>query len=515
MNWSRAESTTSRGRALVLAVVATVALAGVGAFAAGASSGTGADGPGDWSPDPGKEVTPDNGTACPPANETTPDNENDDLGYQLVINYSGAWQGTIVTEDMNIPIEDTGNETIDIEADDDENVAATVSKANITDETMSVSLYLDGEFVDGRNPVEPTVDNFDDTDDTSGVSSGTDDSTGGDPAFSNSSDTSSMNDAGTDDDWRTFDEEDENGAFNAESDPSEDDGSNTTATASDDFGDGDGDGGNTTVNDTAAECDADEKENTTITTTSESTNDTTITTQEASVDVETSGSARVVFADQEMMETPPSVVVESATLPDGGFVVIHSMSLMRDGEVEGSVVGVSNKLDAQRGEDINVTLNRNLAESQTLVAVAYRDTNEDGDFTFDGTTGGTDAPYRDDGSAIFDDANVTVPGDESTTIEDSAFEDETTTTATDASAGAQDAGVFTDTATATRTPPPMPTSTEATTDPPATSDEPQPANDAASANAEQSTETNAPGFGIGAAIVAMAGTALVASRRRS
>jgi PGF-CTERM protein len=61
----------------------------------------------------------------------------------------------------------------------------------------------------------------------------------------------------------------------------------------------------------------------------------------------------------------------------------------------------------------------------------------------------------------------------------------------------------------------MPTSTEATTDPPATSDEPQLANDAASANAEQSTETNAPGFGIGAAIVAMAGTALVASRRRS
>jgi len=171
---------------------------------------------------------------------------------------------------------------------------------------------------------------------------------------------------------------------------------------------------------------------------------------------------------------------------------------MMEGEsVEKSVVGVSDKLDAQRSEDIEVNLADDINESQTLVAVVYRDSDGNGEFEFGESGEVIDEPYKDDeGSAVADDAFVTVPGDE-----DTAGASTETTTAT---AGAQDTSVFTDEPTTTTG---QPTET-------GTATAVQTSSEVMSGNAaEQSTETNAPGFGIGVAVVAMLGSALLARRR--
>lgn len=512
MRESRTGSATPWGRVVVVAIIAAVALAGTGAFAIGGSSAMYAGGPADWSPDPGKEVTPE----CPPANETTSDdasnetgNETDESGYQLVINYTGAWQGTIITNDTNIPIEGTGDETIDIEADEDERVAATVSKANVTGETMGVTLLLNGLVIDEQKPVEPTVDNFDDNDD--GASTADDDqadSMSSDPAFaSTSSDPSSGTE--TDDDWETFGEENEASSFEdsavaAEDDPFDDSNdTETTNTTDSAFAAEDSD---TIANDTDDTDEANETNDTeagnataaeecvTAENTTTATNDTNDT-NDTALAIETDEEAQVVIADQNL--TGSSVVVESATVPDSGFVVIHNMSMMEGESVEKSVVGVSEKLDAQQSEDIEVTLADDIDESQTLVAVVYRDSNDDGEFEFGESGEVIDEPYRDDeGSAVADDAFVTVPGDEDTV----SASDETTTATT----GAQDTSVFTETATPTET---------ATADDAATTAT-QTSSEAMSGNAaERSTETNAPGFGIGVAVVTILGSALLATRR--
>lgn len=614
MDESQRGGATLRGRVAVTAIVTVVALAGVGTFAIGGSSAAGAGDAEGWSPYPGKEVTPD----CPPTNETTPDNGTIDdgtdvSGYQLVINYTEAWQGTIVTEDMNMPIEGTGNETIDIEADENESVAATLSKANITSETMNVSLLLDGEVVDNQDPVEPTVDNFDRTDDASTVessSSGFDDSTSefestsNDSTFESTSDSGSFNETGTDDGWSTFGEENESSTFEGSASAQENDdpfnGSEITTSGSDyqirvaysgDWSGTIGDVGSTrsvegsgtesfdidvqsgdivsanaqkdddsndeltiqilrdgdviketsttaefgvasvsaTLNGTQAviaetdgndtyatssaddTSDVDDGNETTddecveTKNTTQPTNDpvetSTTETNDSALALSTSGDAQVVFADQNVTET--SLVVESATLPDGGFVVIHNMSLMQDGGVENSVVGVSEKLDAEQNEDIevNLTPTEGIEESQTLIAVAYRDTDGDGEFEYDGTEGGTDEPYRDDnGSAVSDDAYVTVIGDENTTGEAGTYSENTTTAST------EEASVFTETETRTAT---------ATEESRTAMSSPTTAEGAMSGNAaEQSTETNAPGFGLGIAVVAMLGAALLTTRAR-
>lgn len=495
----QSDPVTPYGRAIVVAIVAAVTLGGGGGLAIGGSSAALAGSAADWSSHPGKEVTPDD-PVCPPENETDVDNgignDTNVSGYQLRILYDGKWEATIVTDDTDVRLNGTGDERIPIDAETDERVAASATKADFGNETMTIQLLEDGVVIDEQERNEPgDVDNLDSSS-ASTVSAFEDEN---DSTFGSTDDTDSFDETGTDDGWTTFGKENKSSAFeDTTEDPFADDGddafsndtfSNDTATASDDpFNDSDttvsafDDETNETddVNETAAdeECDPVEENTTTPT------NDT----NDSAFPVTTTGEAQVVFADQNTTGT--SVVIESVTVPDSGFVVVHNTSLLQEGsDVRASIVGVSEKLDAEQTEDVEISLAHEIEESQTLIAVVYRDTDGDGEFEYDGTEEASDEPYLDDnGSAVNDDAYVTVPSTNGT--EASVFEDENDSTGDSSTADTQDTDAFGDEETITVTP-----------------------NATVNEANEAFTETNAPGFGIAVAIVTMGGAALLATRR--
>ncbi|MFC6726600.1 ferritin-like domain-containing protein, partial [Halobium palmae] len=123
-----------------------------------------------------------------------------------------------------------------------------------------------------------------------------------------------------------------------------------------------------------------------------------------------------MFADQ--TSDGSSVTVASASLPEGGFVAIHDSSLL-DGNVLGSVVGVSEKLDAGTHSDVMVHLyadvpgqdfggQSSLEEDQTLIAMPHYDTNGNGTYDFVSSGGEADGPYTKDGQPVVADAMITV-----------------------------------------------------------------------------------------------------------
>lgn len=98
-----------------------------------------------------------------------------------------------------------------------------------------------------------------------------------------------------------------------------------------------------------------------------------------------------------------SVNVSSATLPEGGVVVVYNSTLA-------APLGNSSYLDAGSQEDVSIQLNESLTEDQTLIAVAFMDT--DGDQQF---TPGIDEVYVSDGELVAASANVTVSAGGNTT----------------------------------------------------------------------------------------------------
>ena len=136
--------------------------------------------------------------------------------------------------------------------------------------------------------------------------------------------------------------------------------------------------------------------------------------------------ATVSFSDQST--TGRSVVVDSVELGDGGFVVIHDSSLL-DGEVLGSVIGVSEYLEPGRYEDLTVSLDEPLEEGDTLIAMPHRDTNDNQTYDFNETDGDEDGPYTEDGDAVTDDADVQVEPVEAALV----FPDQATASSTFAS----------------------------------------------------------------------------------
>ncbi|WP_233514219.1 MULTISPECIES: hypothetical protein [unclassified Haloferax] len=115
--------------------------------------------------------------------------------------------------------------------------------------------------------------------------------------------------------------------------------------------------------------------------------------------------ATVEFEDQN--SNGATVTVASATLSEGGFVVIHNES--------GDVVGISNYIE-ESNSNIRIFLTESLSESATLTAMAHLDTNNNQQLDFLSSDGAEDGPYTMDGSPITDDAEITV-GDEPTTEE--------------------------------------------------------------------------------------------------
>ena len=125
--------------------------------------------------------------------------------------------------------------------------------------------------------------------------------------------------------------------------------------------------------------------------------------------------ASVTFNNQTSDGT--TVIVESVTMSEGGFVAIHTASLL-DGNTLGSVIGVSEPLSAGTYENVEITLfdvsgqdfteGMTLEESQTLVAMAYLDTNGNEAYDFVISDSAEDGPYMEDSSAVTDSASVTI-----------------------------------------------------------------------------------------------------------
>lgn len=94
----------------------------------------------------------------------------------------------------------------------------------------------------------------------------------------------------------------------------------------------------------------------------------------------TDESAAITFEDQEARGG--SVNVASVTLPHGGWVVLHDPGQNFD------VIGHSGGLDAGKHRDVNVAIQRGKVDkdrrrtNRTLLAMAHRDTGEEGEFEF-------------------------------------------------------------------------------------------------------------------------------------
>jgi PGF-CTERM protein len=130
-------------------------------------------------------------------------------------------------------------------------------------------------------------------------------------------------------------------------------------------------------------------------------------------------SASVSISDQE--SNGETVVVDSATLSEGGFIAIHN------GSASGDVIGASSYLEAGSHEDVEVTLNTTQSEDFTAVAMPHLDT--DGDQTYDFPE--NDGPYTSNGSAVTDSAAVTITTGEQTTTEQTTEETTTEQTTTE------------------------------------------------------------------------------------
>jgi hypothetical protein len=134
-------------------------------------------------------------------------------------------------------------------------------------------------------------------------------------------------------------------------------------------------------------------------------------------------SADVTFDDQSSDGT--TVVVDSVTMSEGGFVAIHDSTLF-DSDALGSVVGVSEYLGPGTHENVEVTLfdvpgatfgdDSLPAGDQTLIAMPHVDSDGDETYDFVATGGDADGPYVGADGPVVDAAQVTVEAEEPETV---------------------------------------------------------------------------------------------------
>ena len=153
------------------------------------------------------------------------------------------------------------------------------------------------------------------------------------------------------------------------------------------------------------------------------------------------GSASVTIEDQP--SDGQTVIVDSVTLPEGGFVVIHDAESLEEGEVVDSVIGVSTYLEAGTHEDVPVTMGQELDTAEVdVVAMAHMDTNGNEVYDFVTSEGELDGAYTSGGAAATETPGVTETETEMTATETpamgtetetvaSSFQQETTTVATE------------------------------------------------------------------------------------
>lgn len=98
--------------------------------------------------------------------------------------------------------------------------------------------------------------------------------------------------------------------------------------------------------------------------------------------------AALTFDDQSATD---QVVIASVTLPDPGFVAVYRSS----GGSPGELLGSSEQLAADTHDDVSVDLSSSLTADQELIAVLYRDADDNGEFSED-----ADEQFEADGEAV-------------------------------------------------------------------------------------------------------------------
>ncbi|MFB6236504.1 MAG: PGF-CTERM sorting domain-containing protein [Halopenitus sp.] len=116
-------------------------------------------------------------------------------------------------------------------------------------------------------------------------------------------------------------------------------------------------------------------------------------------------SAAVDFNDQ--TSDGKTVVVEDVDLSQGGFVTIHDASL-KEGAVLESVRGTSKYLEAGHHEEVVVTLNKPIQETNQLLAMAHKDTNDNKQYDFVDSGGEADGPFTANGNIVMTQATAEV-----------------------------------------------------------------------------------------------------------
>ena len=102
-----------------------------------------------------------------------------------------------------------------------------------------------------------------------------------------------------------------------------------------------------------------------------------------------------------------TIVVESVTLHNGGFVTVHD-STLADGAVLESVRGTSEYLAPGTHENVEISLDDPLSEDETVFAMAHLDTNGNQMYDFLTSEGNSDGPYVAAGSPVMDSFDVAV-----------------------------------------------------------------------------------------------------------
>jgi len=110
-----------------------------------------------------------------------------------------------------------------------------------------------------------------------------------------------------------------------------------------------------------------------------------------------SPTAQITFQDQSI--DGRTVVVDSVSLTDGGYVVVRTQT------ESGEIVGHSRYLSAGTHEDVEITLDESVGGGQQLYAIPHLDTDDDRTFEFtDGAT--LDRPYPSGRTTLADPARV-------------------------------------------------------------------------------------------------------------
>ncbi|NHN58010.1 MULTISPECIES: hypothetical protein [Halorussus] len=123
----------------------------------------------------------------------------------------------------------------------------------------------------------------------------------------------------------------------------------------------------------------------------------------ASTPVQANETANVTIVNQ--TTSGDRVRIASVTVPNGGFVVVHDARLLQ-GNVLGSIAGVSAHLEPGTHANVTVPVTAPLNRSQRVIAIAYRDSNGNGTFDYRSSEGSLDGPYRKNELVVSDDALV-------------------------------------------------------------------------------------------------------------